>query len=290
MWEDYLEQATAMIMNKYHKRRAQAKIRQQLLSVWTEQVGDGGDTFQAMQTAMAALGDPRDMAVKLAEPLRQQKGWLWLVSVAQLLAGLGLLAASFRTDSLADMALGRVLTAWGFFSTSLNSFHHSGLKQNIRLAMRNWRFSLSHMAWAQGIVVMATAAVSGMLAAVLCSLPWAVVPNTVFHPVAVSDSLGLVLFGTAAWAPWWLFRKRLLTTFREITWQIWAALTATAVYTVLLVWNGSFVPPPLFNWQPELFVLGSFVSFFASLRIFAFFLSIKERIEPWSDDEIRSAI
>ncbi|AUW95137.1 hypothetical protein [Sulfobacillus sp. hq2] len=290
MWEDYLEQATHLIMNKYHKRRAQAKIRQQLLSIWADQIAQGTDRAQAAVMAMATLGNPEVMAVKLAEPLRQQRGWLWLVSVAQLLAGLGLLVASFRTESLADMAVGRVLTAWGFFSTSLNTFHHSGLRQNIVLAMRNVRFGLSRIAWAQGLVVMATAALSGALAAVLCSLPWVFVPNTVFHPVAVSDSLGLALFAMAAWGPWWLFRKRLVTAFREITWQIWASLTATAVYTILLVWNGQFVPPPFFNWQPELYVLGSFVSFFAALRIFAFFFSLKERIEPWRDDEIRSAI
>ncbi len=290
MWDDYLARATVTIVNKYHRRRAQAKIRQQLLASWQDFTDRGCDFSSAMAMAMAELGSPEDLASKLAEPLRQQRGWLWLVSFAQLLAGLALLAAAIRTESLADMAVGRVLTAWGFFSTGFNSFHHHGFKQNIRLAVRNWRFGLRHAQWTEGLAVMAVAAVSGTLAAVLCSLPWAVIPNTVFHPVMVSDFLGLFLFAVAAWVPWWVLRKRMAVAFKEITWQIWSSLAATAVYTVLLVWNGSFVPPPFFNWQPELFILGSFVSFFGAMRLFSIFLNIKERIEPWSDDEIRSAI
>ncbi|OLZ11653.1 hypothetical protein [Sulfobacillus thermosulfidooxidans] len=290
MWEDYLEQATASIANKYHRRRAQAKIRQQLLSIWAELTHTGMESPRAMVEAMEMLGDPRHLAEKLATPLRQQRGWLWLVSFAQLMAGLGLLLVSFRTASLADMAVGRVLTLWGFATTGFNTYHHKELWANLKIALRNWRLSLTWVTWGQKARIIAVSAISGILAAVLCSLPWEFVPNTVFHPVMVSDFLGLSSFALAAWGPYYVFRRSIAMAFRDITWQIWAALTSTVTYTTLVVVNGQFVPPPFFNWQPELFILGSFVSFFAALRVYAFFLALKERIEPWSDDEIRPAI
>lgn len=290
MWEDYLEQATTSISNKYHRRRAQAKIRYQLLSTWTELTQSGMESDSAMIQATIALGDPDILAEKLAAPLRQQRGWLWLVSFAQLTAGVGLLLVSFRTASLADMAMGRVLTLWGFALTGLNSYRHKGLWANLKIALRNWSLSLPWVTWGQKAKMIAVAAVSGILAALLCSLPWQVVPNTVFHPVVVSDFLGVISFAFAAWGPYHVFRRHVSMAFRNITWQIWAALTSTIVYSTLVVWNGQFAPPPFFNWQPELFILGSFGSFFAALRLFAFFLALKERIEPWNDDEIRPAI
>ncbi len=289
-WQDYLEAATLGIANKYQRRRAQAKVRYQLLSIWSELTQNGVNRDIATSRATEVLGDPHVLAGKLSAPLRQQRGWLWLVSFSQLLAGLGLLGISFRTASLADMAVGRVLTLWGFAMTGLNSYHYKELWTNLKIALRNWRLSLSWVSWGQRARTIAVAAMSGLLSALLCALPWEIIPNTMFHPVAVSDLLGLTSFVFAAWSPYHLFRRHIRMTFRDITWQIWAAMTSTVVYTLLVVWNGGFTPPPLFNWQPELFILGSFGSFFSALRLYSFLLALKQRIEPWNDDEFRPAV
>ncbi len=289
-WEEYLRVATRDIANKYHRRRAQAKIRHQLLSIWSELTQNGESADTAILLAAEALGDPEVLAAKLAAPLRQQRGWLWLVSFSQLLAGLGLLVVSFRTASLADMAVGRVLTLWGFAMTGFNSYHYRELWANLTIALRNWRLSLTWVSWGQRARTVAVAAMSGLLSALLCALPWQIIPNTIFHPVAVSDLLGLTSFVFAAWSPYHLFRRHIRMAFRDITWQIWASLVSTLVYTFMVVWNGQFAPPPFFNWQPELFILGSFGSFFSALRLYSFLLSLKQRIEPWNDDEFRPAV
>ena len=289
-WEEYLRLATIDIANKYHRRRAQAKIRQQMLSIWSELTQDGLNPDVAMAQAADILGDPHVLAAKLAAPLRQQRGWLWLVSFSQLLAGLGLLVVSFRTASLADMAVGRVLTLWGFALTGFNSYHYKELWVNLKIALRNWRLSLTWVSWEQRARTIAVAVMSGLLSALLCALPWQIIPNTIFHPMAVSDLLGVTSFFIAAWGPYHLFRRYIRMAFRDITWQIWAAMTSTMVYTFLVVWNGRFAPPPFFNWQPEVFILGSFVSFFSALRLYSFLLALKQRIEPWNDDEFRPAV
>lgn len=288
MWEEYLDQSTSLIVNKYHARRAQAKIRQQLLSLYGQYIEQGMEPRLAQQMAMVELGHPELNAKKFALSDRRQRGWLWLISFAQLLVGLGLIGLSLRTESLATLALGRILSLWGFVATGMHTANQNGLRQNLALL----RLRLHRRGKVpQGLFRMiAVGAISGVAAALLCSLPWNFVTANTIHPVLVSESASVMLSLIAAWGPWLVFRKHLNRGFRSISLQMVAALSATVVYTLLVVWKDGFVPPPLFNWNPEMFLLGSFVYYFALIRGLTFVVGVKQRFEPWAEEELRSTI
>ncbi|MCL4318508.1 MAG: hypothetical protein M1596_01200 [Firmicutes bacterium] len=288
MWEEYLDQSTSLIVNKYHARRAQAKIRQQLLSLYGQYIERGMEPRLAQQMAMVDLGRPELNAQKFALPDRRQRGWLWLISFSQLLIGIGLVGLGWRTESLATLALGRILALWGFVATAMHTANQNGLRQNLALL----RLRLHRRGQVpQGLYRMIlVGAISGVAAALLCSLPWNFVTTNTIHPVFVSESSSVMLSLIAAWGPWLVFRKHLVRGFRSVSLQVVAALSGTLVYTLLLVWKDGFVPPPLFNWNSEMFLLGSFVYYFALIRGLTFIVGVKQRIEPWTDEELRSTI
>lgn len=289
MWEEYLEEATAGMVNKYQARRAQAKIRQQLLFLRQQLIDQQVDKDRALDLAMAQLGDPRQLARKIAAPDRRQRGWLWLISFTHLLAGVGLLAVSTSTESFAALALGRLVTLWAVLSTVLNTANQKGLWHNLSLLRTRWRVMVTLSGQSGGVRVVAVGALSGAVAALFCGLPWNIVTTNTVHPVLVSESMGLGLFLAAVWGPWLVFKRFVGSAFRLVTMQFAASVSATAVYTILVNWQVVLIPPPLFNWPLPLFVVGSWVFYFAALRWLTFLIGIKERMDPWVDEEIRSA-
>lgn len=284
MWEDYLDQSTSQTVNKYHARRIQAKIRQQLLSIYLECVERGMSPRVAQQMAMVELGDPLAHARKFALPDRRQRGWLWIISFSQLMLGLGIIGIGLRSESLATLALGRIMALWGFTTTGIHTVHQSGLRQN--LALLRLRLHRQNRIPSGLFRVMGLGALSGLAAAMLCSLPWNFVTTNTIHPVLVSESASIMLSLIATWGPWLVFRKHLSEGFRSVFLQLVAALSATLVYTVLLMWKAGFVPPPLFNWNPAMFLLGSFVYDFGLLRGLTFIMAMTQRVELWIDEEV----
>ena len=284
MWEDYLDQSTSQIVNKYHARRIQAKIRQQLLSIYHEGMDRGMSSRVAQQMAMVELGDPLANAKKFALPDRRQRGWLWVISFSQLMLGLGIIGIGLRSESLATLALGRIMALWGFTTTGIHTAHQSGLRQN--LALLHLRLHRQSRIPPGVFRVIGVGALSGLAAATLCSLPWNFVTTNTIHPVLVSESASIMLSLIATWGPWLVFRKYLSEGFRSVFLQLVAAFSATLVYTVLLMWKAGFVPPPLFNWNPAMFLLGSFVYDFGLLRGLTFIMALTQRVELWIDEEV----
>lgn len=290
MWEEYLDQSTESIVNKYHARRVQAKIRHQLLSMREELIGQGYPETMAMALAMQKLGDPRRLSERYAVADRRQRGFLWLLSLTQMLFGLTLLAGSIRTESFAALALGRVVTLWGVISTSIHSLNQQGLKKNLTLLRSRWRLMVTQPVFSGWVRMMGIGGISGILAALVGGLPWNFVTTNMMHPVLLSESMSFFFLVLAVWLPWIGLRRLAGTAFWMVPMQAWASLSATVAYTGLLIWHASFVPPPFFNWQPILFMVGSWVFNFAALRALTFIMSVRERVDPWSDDEFRSAI
>ncbi len=288
MWEDYLDQSTSQIVNKYHARRTQAKIRQQLLSIYMECLDRGMSPRVAQQMAMVELGDPIANAEKFALPDRRQRGWLWVISFSQLMLGLGIIGLGLRSESLATLALGRIMALWGFAATGVHTAHQNGLRQN--LALLRLRLHSQNRLPSGLFRIIGVGTLSGIAAAMLCSLPWNFVTTNTIHPVFVSESASLMLSFIAAWGPWLVFRKYLSSGFRSIALQMVAALSATIVYTILLTWKAGFVPPPLFNWSPAMFLLGSFVYYFGLLRGLTVVVGVTHRFELWVDEEVRPIV
>lgn len=284
MWEDYLDQSTSQIVNKYHARRIQAKIRQQLLSIYFGCLDRGMSSRVAQQMAMVELGDPFANARKFALPDRRQRGWLWVISFSQLMLGLGIIGIGLRSESLATLALGRIMALWGFATTGIQTANQNGLRQN--LALLRLRLHQKNRLPSGLFRVMGLGALSGVAAATLCSLPWNFVTTNTIHPVLVSESASILLSLIATWGPWLVFRKYLSEGFRSVFLQLVAAFSATLVYTVLLMWKAGFVPPPLFNWNPAMFLLGSFVYDFGLLRGLTFIMAMTQRVELWIDEEV----
>lgn len=286
MWEEYLDRATSRIVNKYHRRRVAATLRHQLLEIRAELIAAGVESQRALNLAMQRLGDPDRLAESVAVPDRQQRGWLFLISVAQLVFGIGLLVVSVRTEFFAALALGRVVTLWGIISTAVHTLTQNGLKHNLALLRARWRFWLHTTGWRDFAKMVGAGALGGVLAAFLGSLPWSLVTTNMFHPVMLSEAMFLVLVVLAAWGPWIGFKRRIGQAFFSVTLQAWASLSATASYLALISWHSGLVPPPLFNWDPALFVAGSWMFNFSALRSLTFVLAVKERL-PWADHQIR---
>ncbi|MDA8193793.1 MAG: hypothetical protein M0Z53_07340 [Thermaerobacter sp.] len=285
MWETYLDEASSRIVNKYHARRVQAQLRQELLAIRAELVGAGVSAEAAMSLAMQRLGDPAVLAEQVAVSDRQQRGWLFLFSLAELVFGIGIMLVSVRTEFLAAMALGRIVALWGFVSTAIHSVNQNGLRQNLLLLRRRWRLWIGAIAFRDVWRMTATGAVSGVLAALLGALPWSVVNARMFHPVMTTEALSAMLVAAAVWGPWVLVRRRIGPAFFSVTLQAWASFSVTVAYVALISWRAGLVPPPLFNWDPALFVTGSWMFSFVSLRALTFLFAIRERF-PWADQRI----
>lgn len=287
MWEEYLDQATSQIVNKYQARRLQARIRETLLDMREGLMDEGVLPESALALAMERLGDPRQLARQMAIPERHQHGWLWLLSVAQLALGLGLLLVSVKTESFASLALGRILALWGILSTGLYTRRGHGLKDNLRFL--RWRIHAHSgprlRVWGR---VMLVGAIPGVVGAFIVGMPWNMVSTNVFHPVVVSSTLGIMLAVVAVWIPWVLLRRHVGSAFHLVTFQAWASLSATLAYTGLVLWHEGFTPPPLYNWQPELLMVGSWLFSFVALRALSFMTTLKERAFTGLDEDFMS--
>lgn len=290
MWEEYLDQAVQPIVNKYQARRLKAKIRSRLLLLREQYMVDAIDSQTALLKAMETLGSPEWLAERFAEPECRERGWLWLISIMQLGFGVGIMVVSTSTESLAALALGRVVTLLAVFSTGIHTVNQNGLRKNLWLMRMRWNLSLSRTTWGTWSRITTIGILSGALAAVLGSVPWMIVTTNMTHPIAMSETLGIVIAVFSMWAPWIIFRNFTGLAFFSVTWQLWASFSATLFYSLLVTWHAGFIPPPLFNWQPVLFMSGTWVFYFASLRVLAFVLGTLQRIDPWSDDELSRAV
>lgn len=284
-WEQYLEVAVHSVADKYQARRYKAHFRAQLLERFEQARGDGVPDQQAMTNAMAALGDPMRLAERVAEPIRQQRGWLWLLSVSQLLIGISIVAVSLRTQSFAALGLGRIMALWGVLSTGFQTrrLRPLGIRMQllqVRLMYARRRF-IRRDFWRMAAVGFGT----GILLALVASLPWSVVTANMFHPVFLSATSSLLLSGLVAGVPWIRLRRWLGQGFYRVTLQAWAALSAAIGATALILWHEAFAPPPLFNWQPDMLVAGGWVFNFALLRFVAALISFKERVLVGLDEE-----
>lgn len=285
-WEEYLDLATSQIVNKYHARRVQAQLRHQLLTSFQDLLDQGLHKDAALTMAMTRMGDAHHLAQKVAEPDRQQRGWLLVFAVVEFVFGLGIIAVSYRTEFIAAMVLGRIVAVWGFLSTGIHSIRQQGLLQNLQILRRRWRLWLGAMVTRDTIRMTTVGVIAGGLAALLGAVPWSVVSNNTIDPVLTTEVLSVMLISGAFWGPWLLLRRWIGGSFFSVTLQAWASLSATASYLMLISWHAGLIPPPLFNWDPALFMTGMWMFSFVSLRSLTFIIAIRERF-PWTDQRIR---
>lgn len=284
-WEEYLSVAVGGIADKYQARRYKAHFRAQILERYFRYVDDGMDDTAAMSAAMESLGDPFHLGERVSRPMHHQRGWLWLLSLAQLTAGVFIVAFSLKTESFGALALGRIITFWGALATG---FQARRLK-HIQWRFKLWQLRLSHV---HRNVLMrdlermtAVGFCSGLTVALVASIPWNVVTTNMFHPVFLSTGSSLVLSGMVIAAPWVWLRRWLGQGFYLVPFQAWASLSAAIGATALILWHEGFAPPPMFNWQPEMLVAGGWVFNFMVLRLVTAIVSVRERILVGLDDE-----
>ena len=288
-WDEYLAVSVGGIADKYLARRYKAHLRAQLLERYHGYCASGAAGEAAMELAMADLGDPRHVAERVARPLTHQRGWLWLLSVAQLVVGLSIVAFSLKTESFAALALGRGMTLWGVVSTGF----HARRGRHFRVQFHLWqlRFRSSHHSllrrnfWRMAAGGFAT----GILMALVASLPWNVVNANMFHPVVLSTGGSMVLSGLVVVVPWMRLRRWVGQGFYVVTLQAWAALSGALGATAVILWHQGFAPPPLFNWQPEMLLMGGWVFQFMLLRLVAALTTLRERVLlGWDEDRFTS--
>lgn len=285
MWEDYLNQAVHDVIDKYQARRIKARIRAQLLARYQGFRDQGMESAQAMARAMAAMGDPVQLAAEVAQPIKQQRGWLWILSAAQLVLGVAIMAFSLKTESFAALALGRIMALWGIVATGLQTRRGHHIRNHLQLL--RWRMHRVRPGVSTGDFVRMAAVGfgTGLLLALVASLPWNVVTANTFHPVFVSTTSALALGGVVVAVPWALVRRRLGSAFHLVTLQAWAALSAALGATALVLWHQGFAPPPLYNWQPEMLIVGGWLFNFAMLRLVAVIATLKGRVLVGFDDD-----
>lgn len=285
MWEDYLDLAVQDVQDKYQARRLKARIRAQILEYYEKFRAEGQASDQALAQALEALGDPLQLGAVLAQPLKQQRGWLWLLSVAQLVLGVGIMVVSFKTESFAALALGRIMALWGMVTTGFQT--HKGGQIRSHLQLLRWRVQRAgrSMRLRDVLRMVAVGFASGLLVALVAGLPWNLVTADTFHPVLVSTGGALVLSSVAAAAPWLMMRRRLGAAFYWVTLQAWGALGGALGSTALVLWNQGLAPPPLYNWQPDLLIVGGWIFNFAILRLVAGIATLKDRGWIGMDDD-----
>ncbi len=285
VWEDYLNLAVQDVRDKYQARRLKARIRAQILEYYEEFLAQGEESNHALAQALEVLGDPVQLGAALAQPLKQQRGWLWLLSVAQLVLGVGIMLVSVKTESFAALALGRIMALWGMVSTGFQT-HKSGQILS-HLQLLRWRVQRAgrSVRLRDFLRMVAVGFFSGLLVALVAGLPWNLVTADTFHPVLVSTGGALVLSGVAAAVPWVIMRRRLGTAFHWVTLQAWAALSGALGATLLVLWNQGFAPPPLYNWQPDLLIVGGWIFNFSTLRLVAGVATLKDRGWIGMDDD-----
>ncbi|MCY0880680.1 MAG: hypothetical protein OWS74_01680, partial [Firmicutes bacterium] len=171
--QDYLDRSTRLIINKYRKRHVQAALRSEVMRRYRQIIAQGEQENDALRRAMMEVGTADRLARRVAAPEQQQRIWLWLIALAQLLSGVGLLLWAGRTESLAEMAVGRIVMLWGMVTTGVYSVPLYKMREMLRhlphyLRRRSWWQHGSPMrAW---IKMLGVGAISGFSAAVLCGL------------------------------------------------------------------------------------------------------------------------
>lgn len=290
MWEEYLAVAVRDVTDKYQARRIKAHIRAQLLERYQAHRERGYDQDTALRLAVEDLGDPAQLAERVSQPLKYQHGWLWVLAVAQFVVGLAIVAFSLKTESFAALALGRIMTAWGVISAGLETRRARPVRHH--LSVLKWRLISSRRTFsARDFGRMAGVGfVTGILMALVSSLPWNVVTANMFHPVFLSISSALVLSGLMVAVPWALLQRWIGPAFYVVTMEAWAALSAAIGATVLILWNQAFAPPPLFNWQPDMLLLGGWLFAFGVIRLIAVAGQFKGRVLVTLLDDQRSTL
>lgn len=290
MWEDYLNLAVRDVTDKYQARRLKARIRADLLRRCAEAEGEGYTPDDAMQAAMQDLGDPLLLADRLSAPIQYQRSWLWLLSVGQLIVGVGMVAFSLRTESFAALALGRIMALWGMVSTGLQTHRIQPKVYRVQLmtALRARRFR--NPSRSRGVLAMMVIGFfTGLGLALVASMPWNIVNTNMFSPQLLSMAASLILSGLVVAIPWLLLRRYLGVGFYIVTSEAWAALSAGVAATLLITWHEGFTPPPMFNWPPEMIILGGWLFNFAVIRLVAVLTMVKERVVVGFDND-RSSI
>ncbi len=288
-WEEYLAEAVGEIADKYQARRYKAHLRAQLLERYQSHFAKGATKESAMELAMADMGDAKHVAMRVARPLSHQRGWLWLLSVAQLIVGLSIVAFSLKTESFAALALGRVMALWGVVTTGFQARRGRRFRAGFHLLQLRLRYAHRSLLLRDFWRMVAAGFVTGVLMALVASLPWNVVNANMFHPVVLSTGGSMILSGLAVVVPWTRLRRWVGQSFYLVTMQAWAALGGALGATVVILWNQGFAPPPLFNWQPELLFVGAWVFQFMLLRFVAALTTLRERVlVGWDHDRFTS--
>jgi hypothetical protein len=291
MWDDYLELAAASIPNKYLARRFKARVRAQLLMLYSEFVSQGRTQEAAADEAMLRLGAPEAVALRLTAPERRQHGWLWTISVVELMVGLAIMVISMHSEYFAGMALGRVVSLWGMTATVIHSRHPGRLRQALASLREGAR-----LRWFEGsgrvvLRVSVMGAVSGFLAGLFSILPWNLIDSNMMDPVVLSECSMLAVSVLMALGPWMVRRSWRDQFLRSVQLQVNAGLAAAMSYTGLLWWHPGLVPPPFFNWTLPLMVVVGFAAYFVCIRLYRFLVAVREPIDAWSEpDELAEAI
>jgi hypothetical protein len=290
VWEEYLAVAVRDVTDKYQARRIKAHIRAQLLDRYQQYRDNGCDQETALKRAIEDLGDATQLAEQLSRPLKYQHGWLWVLAVAQFVIGLAIVAFSLKTESFAALALGRIMAAWGAVSASVQTRRARPVGHHLRVL--KWRLRYSrHMFPLRDFGRMAGVGfVTGIFMALVSSLPWNVVTANMFHPVFLSITSALLLSGLVVAVPWMLLRRWVGPAFYVVTLEAWAALSAAIGATTVILWNQAFAPPPLFNWQPDMLLLGGWLFAFGIIRLLAVAGQFKGRVLMVMLDDQRSSL
>lgn len=286
MWEDYIERASQSVANKYRRRRFRARVRGELLSHLTELRERGLDDEAAMREAIARMGEPETLMVRLAQTEPRQQGWLWTLSVAELAVGLAIMLVSMHSEYLAGMAVGRVVSLWGMVATVLHSRHPGRLRQALR-TLRAGGFAPLPPMTAKAVLL---GALSGALGALFTILPWNLIDNNVVDPMVLSEvSMGALALAVAL-VPWMIRRSWREAFLRSVALQVYAGTAGAVAYATLLWWHPGLVPPPFFNWNPPLMVVAGFLAYFGSVRLYRFVVAIERPLDPWEEPDLPAAM
>ncbi len=285
MWEEYLERAAEAVPNKYRARRFKARVRAQLLREYDQVLAEGVDASQARTEAMLRLGEPDAVALRLTAPERQQHGWLWSVSVLELMVGLAITMVSMHTEYFAGMALGRMVSVWGMAATLVHSRHPGKVRQALASLRQGARLRWSARSFRTIWRVAAIGGLSGLLAGLFLIVPWNLITNNVIDPLVVSEGSMMAVAIAVALGPLMVLPSWRSQVLRSVALQVYAGLSASVTYTGLLWWHPGLVPPPFFNWNVPLMAVVGFASYFGCIRFYRFLLAVREPIDTWNEDE-----
>ena len=285
MWEDYLERAAESIPNKYRARRFKARLRGQLLREYALALDEGLEAERALSEAMARLGAPEAVALRLTAPERNQHGWLWSVSVLQLIIGLAIMTVSMHSEYFAGMALGRIVSVWGMVATIIHSRHPGKVRQALASLRNGARLRWSKRSGRVILGVAGIGALSGLLGGLFLIVPWNLIDSNIIDPVFLSEGSMVAVAVAVAVGPLMILPSWRDQVLRSVALQVYAGMAAAATYTTLLWWHPGLVPPPFFNWNVPLMVVVGFAAYFSCVRLYCFLLAVKKPIDTWGEDQ-----